>query len=88
MHASATSILTDHDLERLAPMAELLPSEHNEDYFALRRRESADGTIMVGSTGVAGEGWAPLPAEAVTAIRLDDLRSSTVELTPVATARS
>lgn len=80
VHASATSILTDHDLSRLAPLADVLPSEHNEDYFALRWREGADGTIAVGSTGVAGDGWAPLPAESVTAIRLDDRSVSTLDL--------
>jgi hypothetical protein len=43
---------------------------------------------MVGSTGVAGEDWTPLPAESVTAIRLDDLSSATLELASVATARA
>lgn len=80
VHASATSILTDDDLSRLAPLAEVLPSEHNEDYFALRWREGPDGTIAVGSTGVAGAGWTPLPAESVTAIRLDDRSVSTLDL--------
>ncbi|MFJ4044578.1 class II glutamine amidotransferase [Microbacterium sp. NPDC089987] len=80
VHASATSILTDHDLSRLAPLADVLPSEHNEDYFALRWRAGADGTIAIGSTGVAGDGWTALPAESVTAIRLDDRSVSTLEL--------
>lgn len=80
VHASATSILTEHDLSRLAPLADVLPSEHNEDYFALRWREGADGTIAVGSTGVAGHGWTPLPAESVTSIRLADRSVSTLEL--------
>ncbi len=88
VHASATSILTDHDRARLAPLAAQLPDEHNEDYFALRSRTDADGSIMVGSTGVAGEDWAALPAESVTAIRLDDRSSSTVGLASVATARA
>ncbi|MFD5224771.1 class II glutamine amidotransferase [Microbacterium sp. NPDC058342] len=86
VHASATSILTDHDLARLAPLADLLPDEHNEDYFALRVRESADGTVMVGSTGVAGDGWEPLPAESVTTISLGDRSRTTVELAAVAAA--
>jgi len=80
VHASATSILTEHDLSRLAPLADVLPSEHNEDYFALRWREGDDGTISIGSTGVAGGGWTPLPAESVTAIRLADRSTSTLEL--------
>ncbi|WP_336645902.1 class II glutamine amidotransferase [Microbacterium sp. USHLN186] len=80
VHANATSILTDHDLSRLAPLADVLPSEHNEDYFALRWRTGADGTISVGSTGVAGAGWTPLPPESVTSIRLADRTATTVEL--------
>lgn len=80
VHASATSILTEHDLSRLAPLADVLPSEHNEDYFALRWREGADGTITIGSTGVAGEGWHPLPPESVTSIRLADRSASTFEI--------
>lgn len=87
VHASATSILTDHDRSRLAPLASVLPDEHNEDYFALRTRRAADGSIMIASTGVAAEGWTALPAESVTAIRLDDLHSSTIELSAVAAAR-
>lgn len=86
VHASATSILTDHDRSRLAPLADQLPDEHNEDYFALRTRRAADGSVMIASTGVAGEGWTPLPAETVTAIRFDDLTASTVELSAVAAA--
>lgn len=86
VHASATSILTDDDLSRLAPLADVLPDEHNEDYFALRWREGADGTIAVGSTGVAGLGWSALPAESVTAIRLADRSVSTLSLASVAAA--
>lgn len=88
VHASAPSILTDHDLARLAPFAADLPHEHNKDYFGVRMRSGADGSIMIGSTGVAGDGWTPLPAESVTTIRLDDLHSSTVELTSVGATQS
>lgn len=84
VHASATSILTDHDRSRLAPLADQLPDEHNEDYFALRTRHDADGSVLVSSTGVAGEGWTALPDESVTAIRLGDLVSSVIELSDVA----
>lgn len=80
VHASATSVLTEHDLSRLAPWADALPSEHNEDYFALRWSQSPDGTITIGSTGVAGVGWQALPAESVTAIDLADRTVSTIEL--------
>lgn len=80
VHASATSRLTAHDLGRMGPLADSLPSGHNEDYFALRWRHSPDGTVTVASTGVAGDGWTSLPAESVTAIRLDDRSASTVAL--------
>lgn len=87
VHASATSALTPHDLERMGPLAADLPVGHNEDYFALRWRESPDGTIAVSSTGVAGAGWQPLPAESVTAVDLRDRSREIVELTPAAIAR-
>ncbi|MEJ1087139.1 class II glutamine amidotransferase [Microbacterium sp. Mu-80] len=87
VHASATSALTPHDLERMGPLAAELPVGHNEDYFALRWRESPDGTIAVSSTGVAGAGWNPLPAESVTAVNLRDRSREIVELTPAAIAR-
>jgi len=83
VHASATSILTEHDRSRLAPLADALPSEHNEDYFALRWRESPDGTVTIGSTGVAATGWQALPPESVTAIHLADRTVSTIELSDV-----
>lgn len=86
VHASATSALTADDIGRMGPLAETLPAGHNEDYFALRLRESADGTVAVSSTGVAGEGWQALPAESVTAVRLDDRSRTTIELTPAAIA--
>ena len=87
VHASASSILTEDDLDRLAPLAGALPSEHNEDYFALRWRRSADGTVAVGSTGVDGEGWHALPAESVSAIRFDDRAVVSVELRAAALTR-
>lgn len=87
VHASATSALTADDLGRMGPVAGSLPPGHNEDYFALRMRESPDGTISVSSTGVAGDGWLALPAESVTAVRLDDRSRTTIELTPAAIAR-
>ncbi|UNK69978.1 class II glutamine amidotransferase [Microbacterium sp. H1-D42] len=87
VHASATSALNDDDLGRMGPLADSLPPGHNEDYFALRWREGVDGTVAVSSTGVAGDGWQPLPAESVTAIRLDDRSRTTIELTPAAIAQ-
>lgn len=79
VHASARSALGEDDLNEISRVG-MLPDEHNEDYFALRWRRGADGAVMVGSTGVAGSGWEALPAESVTAIRLDDRSAVTVAL--------
>lgn len=87
VHASATSVLTADDRGRMGALAAELPSAHNEDYFALRWRQSPDGTIAVSSTGVAGSDWMALPAESVTAIRLDDRSHETTELAPATVGR-
>lgn len=79
VHASARSILTEADLRVIGDHPHL-PEEHNEDYFALRWRRSDDGTIVIGSTGVAGVDGEPLPAESVTRIDLADGSIETVEL--------
>lgn len=71
VHASARSVLPDDDLEEIAQLGGL-PDEHNEDYFALRWKRSADGTLQISSTGVAGKGWTPLPPESVTTVQLGD----------------
>ncbi|MFD5215524.1 class II glutamine amidotransferase [Microbacterium sp. NPDC058345] len=83
VHASARSILSERDLSVISRHPHL-PEEHNEDYFALRWTRTRDGVILIGSTGVAADDWRPLPAEAVTAIRLADGSSSMLELADVA----
>ncbi len=79
VHASALSILSDDDLGAIARF-DHLPDEHNEDYFALRWKRTADGTLLVGSTGVAGPDWRPMPPESVTSIDLRDRSCETVAL--------
>ncbi|WP_309127799.1 class II glutamine amidotransferase, partial [Microbacterium sp.] len=79
VHASARSILSERDLSEISRHPHL-PDEHNEDYFALRWTRTRDGVLLIGSTGVAADDWRPLPAEAVTAIRLDDGSSTSIEL--------
>jgi len=79
VHASARSILTERDLREISQHPHL-PEEHNEDYFALRSIRTADGAILIGSTGVAGDDWRPLPPESITAFRLDDGEHATIEL--------
>ncbi|UWF77989.1 MULTISPECIES: class II glutamine amidotransferase [Microbacterium] len=90
VHASALSILSDDDLGAIARL-DRLPDEHNEDYYALRWTQDPDGTVRIGSTGVARPEWPAMPAESVTAIRLDDRTSVTVQLAgaeaPFATSR-
>lgn len=70
VHASARSRLDEDDLDEIHQFD--LPNEHTEDYFALRWTRKADGTLLVGSTGVAGSDWDALPAESVTTVRLAD----------------
>jgi glutamine amidotransferase len=81
IHASARSALPDDDLEEIAAMTGL-PDEHLEDYFALRWHRDGDGTVLVGSTGVAGPDWATLQPESVTAFRIDDGSFQTLALHP------
>jgi predicted glutamine amidotransferase len=79
VRASAHSILSDEDLDEITQHPHL-PDEHNEDYFALRWKRHDDGTIVIGSTGVAEYDWEPLPPESVTAIRLSDRTGTTIAL--------
>lgn len=81
VHASARSALPAGDLEEIEEIGGL-PDEHNDDYFALRWLRKSDGTVLVGSTGVADPSWDALPAESVNIIRLDDRTAQTVLLDP------
>lgn len=76
VHAHAHSYLPDEDVEEIT--AADLPSEHLEDYFALRWARPADGTVVIGSTGFGDLDWQPLPPESVTAISLTDLSMTSV----------
>ncbi|MFD3449190.1 class II glutamine amidotransferase [Microbacteriaceae bacterium 4G12] len=78
VHASAGSSLDEEDIAEI--LAYDLPDEHAEDYFALRWRRKDDGTVLVGSTGVAGTDWEALPPESVTTIRLSDGHATTESL--------
>lgn len=80
VHASATSSLPEEDIAELRQAD--LPGEHLEDYFGLRYARLDDGSVVVGSTGFGALGWQPLPAESVTAIRLDDQSLYTELLAP------
>lgn len=76
VRASASSGLSDADRALMAHVE--LPSEHAEDYYALRWKQQPDGAIVISSTGVAGEDWQSLPPESVTAIDLRDLSMTTL----------
>lgn len=76
VHAHAHSSLPDEDVEEIT--AAELPTEHLEDYFALRWARPADGTLVVGSTGFGDLDWQPLPPESVTAISMGDLSMTSV----------
>jgi glutamine amidotransferase len=85
VHASAGTLLDEEDIAEI--LSYDLPDEHAEDYFALRWRRKEDGTVLVGSTGVAGTDWESLPPESVTTIRLAD-GSATTEPLRVLEARA
>lgn len=74
VHAHARSRLPDEDIEEIT--AADLPTEHLEDYFALRWARPGDGTLVIGSTGFGDLDWQPLPPECVTAVSIDDLSMS------------
>jgi predicted glutamine amidotransferase len=71
VHAHASSRLVAEDIAEIT--AADLPSEHLEDYFALRWARPDDATVVIGSTGFGDLGWQPLPPESVTTISLRDL---------------
>lgn len=75
VHAHARSRLPAEDIEEIT--AADLPTEHLEDYFALRWARPDDGTLVIGSTGFGDLDWQPLPPECVTAVSIDD-RSMTL----------
>ncbi|TQR87038.1 class II glutamine amidotransferase [Mycobacterium hodleri] len=78
VHAHAHSILPAEDIAEIS--ATDLPSEHLEDYFALRIARVGDGDdarVVVGSTGFGDLPWEPLPPESVVAISMHDLSVTT-----------
>jgi predicted glutamine amidotransferase len=76
VHAHARSQLPAEDIDEIT--AADLPTEHLEDYFALRWARPGDGTVVIGSTGFGDLDWQPLPAESVTAISMSDLSMNSV----------
>lgn len=80
VHAHARSRLPDEDIAEIT--AADLPTEHLEDYFALRWARPDDATLVIGSTGFGDLDWQPLPPECVTAVSLSDL---TMTLHPLVT---
>ncbi|WP_232100471.1 class II glutamine amidotransferase [Mycolicibacterium litorale] len=69
--AHARSSLPAEDIEEIT--AADLPTEHLEDYFALRWARPDERTVVIGSTGFGALDWQPLPPECVTAVSIDDL---------------
>jgi predicted glutamine amidotransferase len=78
VHAHAHSRLLDEDIEEIT--AADLPTEHLEDYFALRWVRPDDQTMVIGSTGFGDLDWQPLPPESVTAISMRDLSMTLLPL--------
>jgi predicted glutamine amidotransferase len=78
VHAHAHSRLLDEDIEEIT--AADLPTEHLEDYFALRWVRPDDQTMVIGSTGFGDLDWQPLPPESVTAVSMRDLSMTLLPL--------
>ena len=78
VHAHAHSRLPAEDIEEIS--AADLPSEHLEDYFALRWARPDDQTVVIGSTGFGDLDWQPLPPESVTAISMRELSMTVLPL--------
>lgn len=74
VHANARTVLSDDDVTMLRQFD--LPDAHADDYYSLQWLTKADGTVLIGSTGVAEAGWRPMPAESVITISLADGRAS------------
>jgi predicted glutamine amidotransferase len=74
VHAHARSRLPEEDIEEIT--AADLPTDHLEDYFALRWARPDEKTLVIGSTGFGDLDWQPLPPECVTAVSLTDLSMS------------
>ncbi len=70
VHANARTFLNDHDVMLLHEYD--LPDAHADDYYSLQWVTKDDGTVLIGSTGVAEAGWQSMPAEAVITISLAD----------------
>ncbi|MBN3454796.1 class II glutamine amidotransferase [Mycolicibacterium sp.] len=76
VHAHARSQLPAEDIEEIT--AADLPTEHLEDYFALRWARPSDSALVIGSTGFGDLDWQALPPESVTAISMADLSMNSV----------
>ena len=70
VHANARTFLSDEDVVLLREFD--LPDSHADDYYSLQWLTKPDGTVLIGSTGVAEAGWRAMPAESVITISLAD----------------
>ena len=70
VHANARTFLSDEDVMLLREFD--LPDAHADDYYSLQWLTKSDGTVLIGSTGVAEAGWRAMPAESVITISLAD----------------
>ncbi|TIC79275.1 class II glutamine amidotransferase [Nocardioides sp. GY 10127] len=93
VHASATAVLPADDLDEM--QSACMPAEHVEDYFGLRLRHGADGSVVIGSTGFGSAesadpaqggqwqgGWEQLEPESVTVVDLATRAVRTLQLAP------
>ena len=70
--------MPDEDIAEIT--AADLPSDHLEDYFAMRWARPDKDRLVIASTGFGDLDWHPLPSESVTAISMYDLSMASLPL--------
>lgn len=56
------------------------PRNHEDAYYLMRAKRTADGSVIFASSGLDIAGWRPLPAESVTAVDLSSLAVRSIPL--------
>ncbi len=82
VHSNAATRLAGDDLDEASQFD--LPTEHTEDYFALRWHRKSDGTVLVASSGLAESHWDAIPQETVMIVTLSDCSVRMIPITELA----
>ncbi|MDQ1512185.1 MAG: hypothetical protein QOC59_27 [Microbacteriaceae bacterium] len=80
VHASADVPIPLHVFRASGLAPHELPRHHEDAYYLMRMKRSADGSVLVASSGLDIEDWEPLPPESVTRVDLATLAVETLPL--------